>query len=228
MINSGLQGGDNNVIWPFVNTALRISKSAKNLIDVGSGVELSFEKKLIEENSNIQITCLDINFTGDSIDSKFPNIRRLEGNVYSEEFVNLGKFDIVCMFEILEHLEYPDIAIKNAKKLMNRNSALLISIPNLSSIFARINLLFGFQPHVLEASDCFPRSGMGLMGKLNYGESNQAIHHVRGYTYKAIVEVLISHNLDIIMIEGYSNLPFWPKNWFRSFSNQLFIAARLK
>ncbi len=62
---------------------------------------------------------------------------------------------------------------------------LICSLPNLASIYARIELLLGFQPHVLEVSNVYGNFGTGIFGKLN-NPPGVSIHHIRAFTHKAI------------------------------------------
>jgi len=43
---------------------------------------------------------------------------------------NLGKFDAICAFEIIEHLEKPETFLKNAFQLLKSNGIMILSTPN--------------------------------------------------------------------------------------------------
>jgi len=77
------------------------------------------------------------------------------------------KFDVVCVFEVLEHLDEVYGLLKNVYALMSRNSRLLVSISNLASFLTRLSLLLGNQPHILEASSMYLIVGIGILGDLN-------------------------------------------------------------
>ena len=38
-------------------------------------------------------------------------------------------FDVVCMFDVLEHLEYDDLAIKSVKTMLRKNGKVVITVP---------------------------------------------------------------------------------------------------
>jgi len=44
---------------------------------------------------------------------------------------NVGKFDIVCMMEVLEHLERPFTAAENAYSLLKEGGKLLVTVPTI-------------------------------------------------------------------------------------------------
>lgn len=139
-------------------------------------------------------------------------------------------FDLVVMTEVLEHLEETDVALRNCRALMreDRNSRLLLSVPNLASYLGRLELLLGFQPHVLEASNEIATVGMGLMGRINYGSNPLPLHHLRGFTYKSIVELLRYHNFQITESWGWENRLGRHSKWFpKRLAPQMVFVARL-
>ncbi len=53
------------------------------------------------------------------------------------------KFDVILLGDILEHLKYPDIFLKKLHPFLNKNGYLVCSIPNISHIVIRLQLLNG-------------------------------------------------------------------------------------
>lgn len=82
---------------------------------------------------------------------------------------------------------------------------LFIAIPNLACLYARIELLIGLQPHILEISNKKSNYGMGLLGKLN-NPNGEPLHHIRGITYKAMKEILIDNGFAIKRCLGYQKI----------------------
>ncbi len=105
--------------------------------------------------------------------------------------------------ELLEHVDKTDKLMHNCSRHLIDNGYLLCSVPNLASIWGRLELLFGLQPHTQEISDENPQCGMGLPGKLN-NPANKRLHHIRSMTYKAIKEFLGYHGFTVIKTVGYT------------------------
>ena len=69
---------------------------------------------------------------------------------------------------------------------------------------------------------------MGAMGRFNYSNQEQAIHHLRGITFKAMREFLQRNNFEILEARGFaSTLPFWPKK-LRGLAPTVVIVCRLR
>jgi 2-polyprenyl-3-methyl-5-hydroxy-6-metoxy-1,4-benzoquinol methylase len=224
------QAGDSKVVWPFYGRALEAIDEIKNprVINLGSGNTFLFENLVYGSVKNSTMTSVDIIPKGSISLSNNPNLKFLNLDICDPRLPELlsEKFDIVCIFEVLEHVDEVDVLLKNAHALMSVDSRLLISIPNLASVLSRFSLMAGNQPHILEASNQYPTVGMGILGDLNY-KGGHSIHHIRGITHRAARELFAAHGFTVIMQRGYSFVPFWPKNWFVSLSQQLYFELKL-
>lgn len=78
----------------------------------------------------------------------------------------------------------------------------IISFPNLTSFLGRLELLLGYQPHMIEVSNKKSNFGKGIFGKFNCS-NDIPIHHIRGITTKAMKETLGYYGFEIIKIYGY-------------------------
>lgn len=54
-----------------------------------------------------------------------------------------GKFDVIILGDIIEHLSKPDEFLKKLKRNLNKNGYILISVPNIVNIVARIKIILG-------------------------------------------------------------------------------------
>jgi len=96
----------------------------KTVIDLGCG-EGFLEQYLKNKNLDVKITALDIN--QDSIKyakKNNPEVKFLTGDILNLK-VKDG-FDLVIMLEVLEHLSYPEKALKTANSLSKK---ILVSVP---------------------------------------------------------------------------------------------------
>jgi len=72
----------------------------------------------------------------------------IENYLWLEKYGDL-KFDFIIFADVLEHLYWPEIALKKSKTLLAKNGSILISIPNIAHNAIIINLLkneFNYHP----------------------------------------------------------------------------------
>jgi SAM-dependent methyltransferase len=199
--NRSLMRGEATVFWPFYHYLSPYIRQQSSLLNLGSGISFAFETYCRELNSNLEICSIDrlqpeivpttINrFCIADIESEFD----LGGNI---------KFDMVCLFEVIEHVDKTDVLIQNAVRYCRKGGIVAISFPNLSSLYSRLELLMGFQPHILEVSNDRANFGTGIFGDFN-NPTNQPIHHIRGITSRAGRELVRYHGLKIRDVIGTS------------------------
>lgn len=129
-----------------------------------------------------------------------------------EKFILKEKFDIVTFFELIEHIDKTDILLMNCFNNLKQGGYLIFSFPNLASLYARIELLLGYQPHILEVSNVYGNFGNKIIG--NYANPlGNTIHHIRGITHRAMKEMIVYYNFKIEKIIGYD---YRLKNLFAS------------
>jgi len=223
--------GDLPVSWKYYKYVLTKIVHQQNILNLGSGSHFEFERQV---KGNLGGEGIDVNVT--SVDS-YPlevvpeGIKYIQSEISKVLTNNLisGTFGCITCFETVEHLEDTDSLLDLVRTLLDPTSGLfVISFPNLSSIFCRLELLFGFQPHVLEISNRIGPLGMGVMGRFNYSNQDQAIHHMRGITFRAMREFLIRNNFEILEAKGFAeSLPFWPKR-MKALAPIVVIVCRLR
>lgn len=166
------------------------------ILDVGSGITYGLEamiyKKRIEYHDIID--CVDRSLGS----GHKPTFIRNHFQCDIEKEMDLNeKYDVVICFEVMEHVDHTDVLLQNCLRHLKKNGLFFISIPNLSSIYARVELLLGLQPHVLEVSNEYANFGGGIFGKLN-SPSGNPVHHIRGITYRACKEMLMFNGFRIL------------------------------
>jgi hypothetical protein len=223
-----LSQGDHNVCHGYYDYVISKLDRYQSILNVGSGSHFVFERRVREKmknkNKHVKITSFD-NFPLTIIPE---GIDFVKGDISSAAIKNPfhHMFDCITCFETIEHLEDTDALLDLVHLLFadsrSANCIFMISFPNLASLFSRIELLLGFQPHILEVSNRFGPLGMGLMGRMNY-QGDPAVHHIRGITFKAMKEFLRSNDFRIVEAKGFTKLiPFWPKRW-RSLASTIVI-----
>ena len=129
--------------WEFQLTyevLRKISKKDHNLLEIGAG-NGSFIKKIIEKYlPKENIVCTEFSKVGNQ------HIEKLGVKCFTEDvrdFSNAelaGNFDIVCMFQVLEHMDRLDLLFRKLNWLIKSGGSLFISIPNPKKIeFNEIN-----------------------------------------------------------------------------------------
>ncbi|MBU4348433.1 class I SAM-dependent methyltransferase [Patescibacteria group bacterium] len=192
-----LQGGDNNIDKSLYEIVFPFIKKNDFVLNLGCGTRFNFEKAL-KKKKEVNITSCDIIpcvFDSNIID-KFI-VQSVE-----EEFLLDKKFDVVTFFELIEHIDKTDELLKNCFNNLKQGGYLIFSFPNLTSIYSRIELFLGYQPHILEVSNEYANFGTGIFGKYNNPE-NKTIHHIRGISNKAMKEMVLYYSFEIEKIIGF-------------------------
>lgn len=57
---------------------------------------------------------------------------------FDENYPDDERFDIITMFDVIEHVPDPDAFILNARRLLTDNGVLVITTPNINSIYSRV------------------------------------------------------------------------------------------
>ena len=83
-------------------------------------------------------TGLELSSHASSYAKKQFNLDITNQSIYHYFKNNEKKFDIIFMFDVLEHLDDPDAVIKLCSKNLKKNGRLILSTMNMDSIFAKI------------------------------------------------------------------------------------------
>jgi methionine biosynthesis protein MetW len=97
-----------------------------------------------------------------------------------------GQFDIIVFADVLEHLQNPGAVLKKLKVYLKDNGYVLVSIPNIAFISARVNLLLGR----------FNYAAYGIMDR----------GHVRFFTLRSAKELVSESGFQVVSVEGYNQV----------------------
>lgn len=98
-----------------------------------------------------------------------------------------GPFDLVVFSHVLEHLLHPDVALRDAHRLLTPDGRLIVALPNVLYWRMRLKFLFGE----------FKYEPTGIMDET----------HVRFYTFHSGMELLRSNGFEILSTLGDGDLP---------------------
>src|SRR3989338_2118133 len=164
-----------------INFLFQEAKPGVRILDVGCGTgKLG---KLIKSKINCYIEGIEIDPEAAKIAQKgYDKIIEinLEELIAQKKLLGaIGKYDIIILGDILEHIRQPDELLRSCQDVLKDNGYLIASIPNIANWMIRIKLLFGI----------FNYSG----GILDEG-------HVRFFTYKTARRLLQKNGYSIISV----------------------------
>jgi len=176
-MNQVLQGADNILPQEFYRAVLSWVKNGDNILNLGCGLNFNFER-MIKKERKVSFTSVDF------LPVKKPSFvdQFIIQNV-EKPFSLDKKFDVVTFFELIEHIDKTDILLKNCFNNLKNEGYLIFSFPNLSSIYSRIELSLGYQPHMLEVSNEFQKEGYEVLffdTKYFQDEDNKKIDSLAG------------------------------------------------
>lgn len=108
-------------------------KSSSKVLDIGSSTGLLL---LIFKENGWEVQGIEPSKSAReyAVEKGIPTI---EGN-FEDTKIN-GKFNVVTMDHVLEHMADPDIVLEKVNKLLNENGVLIVNVPNFGSLSAKIN-----------------------------------------------------------------------------------------
>lgn len=108
-------------------------------------------------------------------------------------------FDLVISTEVLEHVNDPDIFLREIYRVLKPNGKLLLTTPNLSSWLNRVLFVLGIYPIFLEAST-EAKVGYGIFSK--FFNSKDLVGHIHVFNYGALIDTLKFHKYSIEKVVG--------------------------
>jgi SAM-dependent methyltransferase len=98
-----------------------------------------------------------------------------------------GPFDLVVFSHVLEHLLHPDVALRDAHRLLSPDGRLIVALPNV--LYWRLRIKF-------------------LSGEFNYEPTGIMDEtHVHFYTFHSGMELLRSNGFEVVSTLGDGDLP---------------------
>jgi SAM-dependent methyltransferase len=147
-----------------INHIFNYIKNPKSILDIGCGygLWLNFCKDKLE-----YVYGIDLN--SEAVDYARINYNLKVDKLTLEDLRNTGKkFDVITMCDVLEHIENPNLVLKNIFSLMHKKSILYIQVPDV----------------------------IGL--KIPYGYNLLLPHHLWQFNKHTLIELLRKNNFDYL------------------------------
>lgn len=164
-----------------------------SLLVIGSGDGV-FEKLLKKVNSDIHISSIDSDRTFQD------KLSRVSDAVIIDDFLvhNFNRtYDWLVSIDVIEHVIDTDTFLKKAFLLLGSSGYFYLQTPNLASWHSRLSLLFGYTPEAIEVSMV-----KSYFGKFWIFRHENAIHHVRVFTYRALREMCTFYGFKVEKVVG--------------------------
>ena len=124
--------------------ASKYINSEDDVLEIGCG-KGAFSKKINYKT----YTGLDLSINAKNIASQ-ENILVINQTIHDHSISNIGKYDIVCLFQVLEHIDCNELYdfIKSTVICLKKGGYLIISVPSEDSFVSKIiNCVLNFPPH---------------------------------------------------------------------------------
>jgi 2-polyprenyl-3-methyl-5-hydroxy-6-metoxy-1,4-benzoquinol methylase len=162
---------------------------------IATALDIGCVPEMAEYYSNI-LGCktLGINVSEKVVNSQKNggNVQLVQGDAETADFG--GAYDLIFCGEVLEHLENPDAFIEKVKNHLKNDGYLVLTIPNLASLFNRMSLLLDWQPRGIN-----PSRKMLLNPLLKY-DYNWG--HVSMFTHYSLQKFLKANGFKVLAVKG--------------------------
>ena len=139
------------VFESFFNERLRIikkyNKNIKDLLDVGCGY--GFWMNYCEKRG---IECGGIDISSEAVDFARNNLKLDAWKKDLMDFKTHKKYDLIMVFDVLEHLKDPNKALAKCRNLLKKGGLLYIQVPNLTGFKITPNHGYGLPYHLWQFS----------------------------------------------------------------------------
>lgn len=153
------------------------SGSILRILDVGCG-DGTCSKKISDMGNDV--CAVDVR-QGKAREASLKGIKVIVADLEKGMPFAPASFDLVYATEVLEHVYDTEFFLQEARRVMNKNGVLIVTVPNLACLPNRLRMIFGLYPKYIAPA----RKHWGV------GE------HVRAFTKNMITELLMRNGFRI-------------------------------
>jgi len=165
--------------WDFLHSFLEDRDKAIKILDVGCGTGSKMLSLLNEGYYNITGVELDRRLYRDMIET-YPGLRIVQGNAEQLTAFEQNHLDVVYCYHVLEHLLNPELAIKEAHRVLKTSGAYIIGVPN------------GYH-----LNDMI----LNILKRIYYGKTD----HLHRFSLKRIRTLLDRNGFDVIRVDSHKD-----------------------
>lgn len=120
-----------------------------------------------------------------------------------EEFSPEGKFDVIIMKNVLEHVEDPVLLLTKARRWLSENGVVIVYVPNMNALHRRL----GVKLKLINSLD-------------ELSPEEKAVGHKRVFSPETLREAFTAAHYQVVRIGGLILKPF-PNNMMNLLSNRV-------
>jgi 2-polyprenyl-3-methyl-5-hydroxy-6-metoxy-1,4-benzoquinol methylase len=114
----------------------KFTKKNSKILEIGSGYGFLLKHM---KNLGYDITGIEVSAERRKISRKITKAPILSININDENFPVSKKFDMILLFQVLEHISTPIKFLSNIQKFMKPNAKIIIEVPNIDDHQLKIN-----------------------------------------------------------------------------------------
>jgi 2-polyprenyl-3-methyl-5-hydroxy-6-metoxy-1,4-benzoquinol methylase len=114
-------------------------KNSSNIIEIGAGT--GNVSRYLQKNGYENISVGEMHLNGLKYAQSYGIKKCYQFNLLDSPFEN--EFDIVCMFDVLEHISDDGLALKNVHKMLNTNGKIILTVPSHMWLWNRDDTIAG-------------------------------------------------------------------------------------
>ena len=111
-----------------INLIDKFTTEKGKVLEIGSGYGFFLEEA---KKRRYKISGIEISNERRKYSKKVTGVRPLDINL-TEQIPNIGSFDTIVLFQVLEHVNDPIKFLKNLTKLLNPKGKVIVEVPNLN------------------------------------------------------------------------------------------------
>lgn len=153
----------------------------KKVLEIGCSH--GYMSKILREELNCYVVGVEIDEESYNISKNICN-RTILGSIEEQnllESLNSEEFDVIIFADVLEHLNNPDMVLRQVKNCLKPSGEIVISIPNISYISVILELI----------NDRFEYRKLGILDNT----------HIRFFTKNSIISLLEKEGFQVLCLD---------------------------